>query len=168
MRKSLFIIIMGALFFSCNKNNEKINNEENSEVGCCKHLSSSASFSVVDNQGNDLLSPFNEKFDPKNIKIYYKDKNNKLELFDRPNLAESKGFTFIAPEKEGQKYLINVFINSLYIEDKISHTVIDLGYKKYEIKSEFSVTTNAIVLQKIYVDNKLMNFQNNRIVTIVE
>lgn len=69
-------------------------------------------FSLVDQNGNDLLNPENANaYLESNIEIYYVNANNEEILVDMPNLDYSKGF-FIY-QRPNNKYAIRIFSNDI-------------------------------------------------------
>ncbi len=149
------------MFFSC---------EENEKVSY-QNIKANLFLSIIDKKGKDLLDPDNNEISLDDIKVYYKEESGKLNLFNKPSLDNPKGFGFVAPslESSSSRYFIDLFLNTVYVYDNQSCTVLVLrDGKTYEIKTYFSKEKESIIAQKIFINGELVvDIGDNRLATIV-
>jgi hypothetical protein len=160
MRNLLFVILTLGLF-SCNSDEEE----------CCRNIEADLQISIINNEDVDLLNPLNGEINIDNFKLYYKNQLGNLILFNKPNLDNPKGFELVNPENNGnQRFSINLFLNTEYLVDNTSFTVISWNNeKKYEIKTIFLKDNNSLIADKIFIDNELIiDSGENRFTTITE
>jgi len=163
MRNVLFAILTLALF-SCTNNEEE-------EEECCKNIEADLQISIVNSQGLDLLDPLNGRININNFKLYYKNQSGDLILFNKPNLDNPKGFELVIPENNSnQRFSINLFLNTEYLFDNTSFTVISWNNERnYEIKTVFLKGNNSLIAEKIFIDNELIiDSGDNRFTTITD
>ena len=110
-------------------------------------------FSVVNNEGNDLLNPENQNyFNHSNIKLFYKVDGEYKEVYDE-NLDNPKNFLIFKHETE---YRIRIFLN--YSTKEIQpETMIQWGENKSNIiKAEFYRTSSLVRFDKVWLDGSLI------------
>ena len=133
--------------FSCNSDEEE----------CCKNIEADLQISIINSEGLDLLNPLNGRINIENFKLYHKNQSGDLILFNKPNLDNPKGFELISPENnEDQRFSIHLFLNTEYLVDNTSLTVISWSNEKqYEIRTVFLKDNNSLIAKKIFIDNEL-------------
>ena len=160
MKNILFAILTLALF-SCTSNEEE----------CCKNIEADLQISIVNSEGVDLLDPLNGGINIDDFKLYYKNQSGDLILFNKPNLDNPKGFELVIPKKNSnQLFSINLFLNTEYLVDNASFTVIRWNNEKnHEIKTVFLKENNSLIAEKIFIDNELIiDIGDNRFTTITD
>ncbi len=158
--KNILFTFLTLIVFSCDNNEEE----------CCTNLEADLQISIVNSDGKDLLNPLNGEINVNDFKLYYKNKSGDLVLFDKPNLDTPKGFELITPDNNSnQLYSINLFLNTEYLNNNTSFTVISWNSeKKYEIKTTFFKGNNSLIVDKIFINNELViDSGGNRFITII-
>ncbi|MBF0761702.1 hypothetical protein IR148_11665 [Dysgonomonas mossii] len=143
---TFFLAIMSLFILnSCGDNDD--NNLQNNYSAKFNHID----LVVKDSKGNNLLyqkTPGNYTKD--DIKIFYYDSKGSLVLFNNPNLQASKGFVF--SENDLRLFLVLPQRNTT-----LSKTLIQFGDNiRLELISEFNVSTESILLSKVWVNNEII------------
>lgn len=147
--RTIVLLTIFTMLFGCNS--DDIINQASLDTGF--------EFSVVDNEGNDLLNPENPNhFSHSNIKLFYKENGRYKEVYDA-NLDYPRNFLIF---KHETKYRIRIFLNDSENETQ-PETMIQWNENKSNIiKAEFYRTSSLVRFNKVWLnDNLIWDSANN-------
>jgi hypothetical protein len=157
MKKLLLLLFIGALFYSCNKNEE-----------CCTIIDVGIFVKYLDDEGTNILDT-TEGIASDSIKLFYK-KNGEWQYYFNGNMDYSKGFKVI--EMEGENYL-KLFPSDGYFDDVYSETKIAYTNSDFDVlKCEFYFQNSNTFCVKIWVNDSLTwddsSLGSERIIEIIK
>jgi hypothetical protein len=146
--KKMMCFFMGIILFSCNDNDDD----------CCTNIESSIFVTVVDDNGNDLLNDINS-INPDEIKIFYRNNVGQDLLVDNSNLDAR--FGFIIEEMPNSDNVLQLFVNTEFIDNGQSFTTIDWGNNNYTddvVEIIFNEESNNLITESVIING--INFSN--------
>jgi hypothetical protein len=146
--KKIIYFFMGIILFSC----------DNDDDDCCTNIESSIFITVVDDNGNDLLNDINS-INPDDIKIFYRDNAGQDLVVDNSNLDAR--FGFIIEEMPNSNNVLQLFVNTEFIDNGQSFTKIEWGNNNYTddvIEIIFIEQSNNLIIESVIINS--VNFSN--------
>jgi hypothetical protein len=145
IRKSLLIVIIA--FFGCD-------NADKDGI-LCAYYSTSISFSILNDQDEDLLNPENQNhLDVSKMKLFYVVNGVKQELY-KLKLNDARGFK-IYKEENRNTYKIVIFLN---YADKLDKTITYVQWNDTDtdiLESTFNRTNCSTVTKQVWLNGQLV------------
>ena len=141
--RTIVLLTIFTMLFGCNSE----------EIIKADDLYTGFEFSVVDNQGNDLLNPENQNYlSHSNIKLFYKENGQYKEVYNA-NLDYPRNFLIF---KHKTEYRIRIFLNDSENETQPEKMIQWNENKSNIIKAEFYRTNSLVRFNKVWLDDNLI------------
>lgn len=151
---TICFFILSLSLASCEKGND-----------CCVNVEANISISGIISNDIDYIG----QIDHDNITIYYFDGIDYV-LVDNPDRDISKGFEIVPPSNNGSKYVMEIALNTDYLNsDDVSLTRINWTDNDSDIlEAKFYRTNNNLVLSTVSIGDEIVWESSKNGIVILE